>query len=151
MAIYDVDNGRTYLDGLERAQQIARIGEKIEVLGGVRAQIYDYLTQRAEMNADVNVEEVASELNKKTSAIRRGLNNLKSKGLAAVVRQEDTGARPRNYWLLSEASRSWSLGLSFTHYLDSDVPFAKENNKNIVFNSQDGLSLIHISEPTRPY
>ena len=64
MAIYETDGGWTYLDGLERAQKVARIGEKIEVLGGVRAQVYDYLTQRAEINADVSIDELASELNK---------------------------------------------------------------------------------------
>ncbi|MFZ9130080.1 MAG: AAA family ATPase, partial [Pseudomonadales bacterium] len=78
MAEYLQEGGWTFLDGLEQAQQVERIGQRIGELGGVRAQVFDYVATRAKLNADVSTEEVASELNKQISAVSRELRMLKS-------------------------------------------------------------------------
>ena len=139
MAEYLAEGGWTYLDGLEAAQQVERVRQRIMELGGVRSQVFDYLTMRTELNADVSADELATELNKGRSAVNRELQNLKAKGLAQVVREEDTGARPRSYWKISYAAQEVMSpgGVSF----ESFVPFANKNNKNILFNSQDSTAV----------
>ena len=139
MGRYEVEGGWSYLDGLESAQQVERVSQRISELGGVRAQVFDYLTLRTEINADVSAEELATELNKAKSAINRELRNLKGKGLAAVVREEQTGGHPRPFWKLSIAAETAMLpeAVPVVHI----VPISKENNKNNVFNSQDSTAV----------
>ena len=150
MAEYLAEGGWTYLDGLEQAQQVERVRQRISELGGVRASVFDYLTLRTELGADVSSDEVATELNKSRSNVSRELQNLKAKGLAFVCREEATGARPRPYWRLTKAAEQAVVysspgGLSF----ESSDSFDKEMNKINVFNSQDstavpaGMKLIH--------
>jgi hypothetical protein len=42
--------------------------------------------------------------------VSRELRSLKAKGLAEVAREEDTGSRPRKFWMASAAAMEWSLG-----------------------------------------
>ena len=42
----------------ERAQHVERVRQKIFELGGVRAQVFDYLTTRTELKADVCADEL---------------------------------------------------------------------------------------------
>ncbi len=104
MGRYEVEGGWTYLDGLEEAQQVERMRQRIAELGGVRAQVFDYITMRTELNADVSNDELATELNKTRSAMGRETRNLISRGLVSTVRQEETGVRPRSYFRLSIAA-----------------------------------------------
>lgn len=137
MGIYESDGGWRFLDGLERAQAVAQLGQRIIDLGsGVRAQVYDYLTRRAEMNADVSIDELATELNKQKAHMSRELSSLRAKGMAVVVRQEETGSRPRNFWSLSEAAREWSLGGSLEGINGNIGNQSLNTNKSIIFNSQ---------------
>ena len=147
MGVYLDEGGWCFLDGLERAQAVTRLGFKIGHLGGVRAQIFDYLTQRAEVDADVCVEEVATELNKQMSHVRRELRLLKNEGLAAVVRQEETGGRPRLYWSLTDAAHEWALGDSLGDLNGLNDLKAFQTNKIIKINSQDGTA----KQPSQPF
>ena len=110
MGQYMPEGGWTYLDGLEQAQKVERAGQRIMELGGVRASVFDYLTLRTGLNADVSVEELATELDKQKGHVSRELRSLKAKGLAEPVRSEETGSRPRLYWMTSPAAMEWSLG-----------------------------------------
>ena len=147
MGVYLDEGGWCFLDGLERAQAVTRLGFKIGHLGGVRAQIFDYLTQRAEVDADVCVEEIATELNKQMSHVRRELRLLKNEGLAAVVRQEETGGRPRLYWSLTDAAHEWALGDSLGDLNGLNDLKAFQTNKIIKINSQDGTA----KQPSQPF
>lgn len=152
MAEYLSEGGWTYLDGLEAAQQVERVGQRIMELGGVRAQIYDYLTMRTELGADVPSDEISSEISKTRSNVSRELNALKSRGLAHVVRTEDTGSRPKLYWQLTPAAKEWSLRGSergFNGSFDNNDDLIK---KIIVSNSQDGTAelLTEAKESIRP-
>ena len=82
MGEYLSEGGWTYLDGLEAAQQVERIGKKIMELGGVRATVFDYTHKRCEAghHVDVCVEEIANSLSKQESAIARELRALKKQG-----------------------------------------------------------------------
>ena len=68
------------------------IHQRIMELGGVRASIFDYLTLRTGLNADVSAEELATELDKQKGHVSRELRALKAKGLAEPVRTEETGS-----------------------------------------------------------
>ena len=87
MGEYLSEGGWTYLDGLEAAQQVERIGKKIMELGGVRATDYTHKRCEAGHHVDVCVEEIANSLSSKR-ALSLELRALKSKGLAQVVRKE---------------------------------------------------------------
>jgi len=136
MAEYLAEGGWTFLDGLEAAQQAERVGRQIMELGGVRASVFDHIALRYECGADVCAEEVASELNKHTSAVRRELKTLKTKGLIFMCRKE--GTRP--YYTLSAASGSFwdqdSLRGSEAVLSVPFVPFGEKNKKNMEYNSQ---------------
>jgi len=110
MGQYMPEGGWTYLDGLEEAQKVERAGQRIMELGGVRASVFDYLTLRTGLNADVSPEELATELDKQKGHVSRELRALKAKGLAEPVRIEETGSRPRIFWMASPAAMEWSLG-----------------------------------------
>ena len=110
MGQYMPEGGWTYLDGLEEAQKVERAGQRIMELGGVRASVFDYLTLRTGLNADVSPEELATELDKQKGHVSRELRSLKAKGLAEPVRTEETGSRPRIFWMASPAAMTWSLG-----------------------------------------
>ena len=137
MGIYQDEGGWTFLDGLERAQAVSRIGQKIGELGGVRAQVFDYLTMRTEIGADVSADELATELNKIRSHMSRELNTLQTKGLAVVTRKEPSGSRPRRYWALSEAAAEWSLRGSQDGSDGLFGSFAIKTIKTNSFNSQE--------------
>ena len=142
MAEYLQEGGWTFLDGLEQAQQVERIGQRIGELGGVRAQVFDYVAARAKLNADVSTEEVASELNKQISAVSRELRMLKSKGLAFVCRKD--GQRP--FWTLTDAAHTFmsddALRGSGGVFLVNDVYLPKINKKNMVINSQSSTTAV---------
>lgn len=138
MGQYMDEGGWTYLDGLEAAQQVERIKQRITELGGTRVNVFDYLTMRTELQADVSSDELATELNKTRSAMARELKILKSKGLADVVRYEETGGRPRPFWMISEAAQeALSLGEVFfdKNVFKSEVDL--KNIKNNIFDSQE--------------
>jgi len=109
-AEYLAEGGWTAYGSLEEAQQVERTGQRIMELGGVRASIFDYLTMRTELGADVSVNELSTEVNKQTGHVSRELRALKAKGLAMVTRQEETGGRPKKFWSCSPAAMQWSLG-----------------------------------------
>lgn len=150
MAEYRDDGGWVFLNGLEAAQQVERVRGRVAELGGVRAQVFDYLTLRSELGADVCCDELATELNKSRSHISRELQNLADKGLAAVVRWEHTGARPRPYWRLTPAA-SEAMTVREDSLVSKDLfgSFAKETNKTKGFNSQDGTAVL-LSEGKEP-
>lgn len=110
MAEYKDEGGWTFLDGLEAAQQVERVRQRILEIGGVRGQVFDHLTMRNDLGADCCSEEIATELNKTRSNVCRELSNLKSKGLAVIIRKEETGGKPRPYWTISEAAAE-ALGI----------------------------------------
>lgn len=150
MAEYLQEGGWTFLDGLEQAQQVERIGQRIGELGGVRAQVFDYVATRAKLNADVSTEEVASELNKQISAVSRELRMLKSKGLAFVCRKD--GQRP--FWTLTDAAHAFmsddALRGSGGVFLVNDVYLAKINKKNMVINSQGSTAVLDHDQRKTP-
>ena len=80
MGQYMPEGGWTYLDGLEEAQKVERAGQRIMELGGVRASVFDYLTLRTSLNADVSPEELATELDKQIA-------QSKGSGCASSVRR----------------------------------------------------------------
>jgi hypothetical protein len=136
------EGGWTYLDGLEEAQKVERAGQRIMELGGVRASVFDYLTLRTGLNADVSADELATELDKQKGHVSRELRALKAKGLAEPVRAEETGSRPRNYWMASPAAMEWSLGGSeagFNGSLDLLPKRSLISNKS---NTQDGTAVL---------
>ena len=140
MGQYMPEGGWTYLDLLEAAQKVERAGSRIMELGGVRASVFDYLTTRTSLKADVSPEEVATELNKQMGHVSRELRSLKAKGLAEVAREEDTGSRPRKFWMASPAAMEWSLGGSeagFSGSLGSNPIKSIRSNKS---NSQDSTA-----------
>ena len=142
MGQYMPEGGWTYLDGLEEAQKVERAGQRIMELGGVRASVFDYLTLRTGLNADVSAEELASELDKQKGHVSRELRALKAKGLAEPVRTEETGSRPRNYWMASPAAMDWSLGGSeagSNGYLDLLPKRSLISNKS---NTQDRTAVL---------
>lgn len=114
MGRYEVEGGWAFLDGLENAQQVERVKQRIYDLGGVRAQVFDYLTLRREAGADVCCDELANELNKTRTNMSREIKNLGSKGLVDVTRLEPTGSRPRPYYSLSEPAAE-AMGLAASH------------------------------------
>ena len=108
-------------------------------LGGVRASVFDYLNLRTELQADVSADELGTELNKTRSNVSRELNNLKNKGLASVVRWEDTGSRPKPYWQLSPAAaEAMSPGGQSFGSFDS---FGNKINRINKINSQDSTAV----------
>lgn len=137
MAEYQEEGGWTFLDGLESAQQVERVGQRIMELGGVRAQVFDYLSMRTELRADVSAEEVASELNKHKSAVTRELRALKQRGLACVCRMD--GKRP--FWQITEAASAFmgqdALRGSERVFDVSFVSLSQENKENMFSNSQE--------------
>ena len=112
MGEYLSEGGWTYLDGLEAAQQVERMGQKIMGLGGVRQQVFDYLTMRSELGAAVTSDELATELNKTRSAMNRELRILKGTGLVRVTGAVETGSRPTQLWLISPAAQMFLSGSS---------------------------------------
>ena len=141
MGQYMDEGGWTFLDGLEAAQQVEKVRQRIMELGGVRVNVFDYLTMRTELQADVSTEELATELNKTRSNMARELNILKSKGLAHVVRWEKTGTRPRPFWKISpSAEEALSLGGSQDDFFDLSDSFPNKINKINKFNSQDSTA-----------
>lgn len=146
MAEYLAEGGWTFMDGLERAQQVERVRQRIMELSGVRAAVFDYLTVRTELGADVSTEELSTELNKSRSNASRELNNLKAKGLAFVARWEGNGSRPRPFWKLSEAAaEAMSPG---GHSFDSFDPLDNKINRINIFNSQDSTAVLE-TDPKR--
>jgi len=137
MAEYQDEGGWTFLNGLEAAQQVERVGQRIMELGGVRAQVFDYLSMRTELHADVSADELATELNKHRSAVTRELRALKQRGLAYVCRMD--GKRP--FWQITEAAGTFMghepLRGSERVFDVSFVPIGQENKKNMFSNSQD--------------
>jgi len=142
MGQYMPEGGWTYLDGLEEAQKVERAGQRIMELGGVRASIFDYLTLRTGLNADVSAEELATELDKQKGHVSRELRALKAKGLAEPVRTEETGSRPRIYWMASPAAMEWSLGGSEPGSNGSVGSFPIKSIKSNISNSQDDTSVL---------
>ena len=146
MAEYLQEGGWTFLDGLEKAQQVERIGQRIGELGGVRAQVFDYVATRAKIQADVSVEEVASELNKQISAVNRELRLLKSKGLVSVSRKDSQ----RPFWTLTEASAAFmsddSLRDSEGVYPVHHVYLSKINKINNIYNSQSSTAVLEADQ-----
>jgi hypothetical protein len=142
MGQYMPEGGWTYLDGLEEAQKVERAGQRIMELGGVRASIFDYLTLRTGLNADVSTEELATELDKQKGHVSRELRALKAKGLAEPVRTEETGSRPRIYWMASPAAMEWSLGGSEPGSNGSVGSFPIKSIKSNISNSQDDTSVL---------
>ena len=147
MGIYQDEGGWCFLDGLEAAQAVNRMLAKIKTLGGVRVQVFDYLTSRYDVAGDVSADEIANELNKQRSAVNRELRMLKSEGLCVVSREEETGSRPRRYWTLSEAAQEALEGKSSAvsqnqHFIDPFVPFPIKNNKNKDINPQWGTAVL---------
>ena len=146
MAEYLPDGGWTFMDGLERAQQIERVRQRIMELSGVRAAVFDYVTVQTELGADVSTEELSTELNKSRSNASRELNNLKAKGLAFVARWESNGSRPRPFWKLSEAAaEAMSPG---GHSFDSFDPLGNTINRINKINSQDSTAVLE-TDPKR--
>lgn len=142
MAEYQDEGGWLYLDGLEAAQQVERVGQRIMELGGVRAQVFDYLSMRTELRADVPAEEVASQLNKQQSAVTRELRALKQRGLAYICRKD--GKRP--FWQITEAAAAF-MGHSALREPERvfDVSFVslpQENIKNMEYNSQSSTTAV---------
>ena len=107
MAEYLAEGGWTYLDGLEQAQQVERVGQRIMELGGVRASVFDHLTLRTELGADVSPDELSTELNKQRGHVSRELRALKTKGLAQIHREEPSGGKPRRFWVASAPAMEW--------------------------------------------
>ena len=142
MGQYMPEGGWTYLDGLEEAQKVERAGQRIMELGGVRASVFDYLTLRTGLNADVSAEELATELDKQKGHVSRELRALKAKGLAEPVRTEETGSRPRIYWMTSPAAMEWSLGGSEPGSNGSVGSFPIKSIKSNISNSQDDTSVL---------
>jgi len=142
MGQYMPEGGWTYLDGLEEAQKVERAGQRIMELGGVRASVFDYLTLRTGLNADVSAEELATELDKQKGHISRELRSLKAKGLAEPVRSEETGSRPRLYWMASAAAMEWSLGGSDQGSNGLFGSFPIKSNKSNISNSQSGTAVL---------
>ena len=140
MGQYMDEGGWTYLDGLEAAQQVERIGQRIMELGGVRATVFDHLTVKHRMNVDVSSAELAGELNKHTSAISRELKILKAKGLVVESRRQE---HVRFYELSTSAKTWWdqsALGLSEGVFPVDPVNHLLFNKKNNFNNSQDGTA-----------
>jgi len=137
MAEYQDEGGWIFLNGLEAAQQVERVGQRIMELGGVRAQVFDYLAMRTELHADVSADELALELNKHRSAVTRELRALKQRGLAYACRMD--GKRP--FWQITEAAGTFMghepLRGSERVFDVSFVPIGQENKKNMFSNSQD--------------
>ena len=142
MGQYMPEGGWTYLDGLEEAQKVERAGQRIMELGGVRASVFDYLTLRTGLNADVSVEELATELDKQKGHVSRELRALKVKGLSIPVRAEETGARPRIYWMASPAAMEWCLGGSEQGSNRSYGSLSIESIKSNISNTQDNTSVL---------
>jgi hypothetical protein len=142
MGQYMPEGGWTYLDGLEEAQKVERAGQRIMELGGVRATVFDYLTLRTGLNADVSVEELATQLDKQKGHVSRELRALKAKGLSIPVRAEETGSRPRIYWMASPAAMEWCLGGSEPGSNRSNGSLSVESIKSNKSNSQDGTNVL---------
>jgi len=141
MGQYMPEGGWAFLDGLEAAQQVERVRRKIMELGGVRANVFDYLNLRTELKADVSAEELAAELTKSRSNVSRELANLKANGLAVVVRWEATGSRPRAFWQVSPScSQAMALREDKCDSFDSFDKNSKRLKRINVFNSQDNTS-----------
>jgi len=135
MAEYLAEGGWTYLDGLEAAQQVERVRQRIMELGSVRASVFDYLTMRSELNADVSTDELATELNKQRSHMARELQALKTKGLACVSRMEPTGGRPKPYWRLTDAAVEAMTLREGNNVNNGNKPLV--SNKTIISNFQN--------------
>ena len=146
MGEYLEEGGWTFLDGLEAAQQVEKTGQRIMELGGIRAQVFDELTVKHDMNVDVAADELASHMNKHTSAIQRELRTLAIKGLASVSRKQGKKA----FYELSESAKSWwdhsSLRDSERVFSVISVSFSEKNKKNIYNNSQDGTAELPAEE-----
>jgi DNA-binding transcriptional ArsR family regulator len=146
MGEYLEEGGWTFLDGLEAAQQVEKTGQRIMELGGIRAQVFDELTVKHDMNVDVAADELASHMNKHTSAIQRELRTLTTKGLASVSRKQGKKA----FYELSESAKSWwdhsSLRDSERVFSVISVPFSEKNKKNIYNNSQDSTAELPTEE-----
>ena len=146
MGEYLEEGGWTFLDGLEAAQQVEKTGQRIMELGGIRAQVFDELTVKHDMNVDVAADELASHMNKHTSAIQRELRTLAIKGLASVSRKQGKKA----FYELSESAKSWwdhsSLRDSERVFSVISVSFSEKNKKNIYNNSQDGTAELPTEE-----
>lgn len=138
MAEYLAEGGWTAYGSLEAAQQIERVGQKVMELGGVRAQVFDYITQRHELGADVCADEISVEINKHKNAVSRELRILKSKGLIQLARKD--GTRP--YHRLTDAAAAfWDEELlrdTGSVFPVLSVFFGKENKKNTVSDFQEG-------------
>ena len=142
MGQYMPEGGWTYLDGLEEAQKVERAGQRIMELGGVRASVFDYLTLRTGLNADVSPEELATELDKQKGHVSRELRSLKAKGLAVPVRAEETGSRPRIFWMASPAAMEWSLGGSEAGSNGSLDLLPKRSLISKRLNTQEGTAVL---------
>ena len=146
MAEYLQEGGWTFLDGLEAAQQVERVGQRIMELGGVRAQVFDYLSMRTELHADVPAEEVASQLNKQQSAVTRELRALKQRGLAYVCRKDGK----RQFWQITEAAGAFMghppLREPERVFNVSFVSFPEKNIKNMKYNSQGSTKAVQPEE-----
>lgn len=135
-AEYLAEGGWTAYGSLEEAQQVERIGQRIMELGGVRASVFDYLTMRTELGADVSVQELANEINKQMGHVSRELRALRVKGLAVETRQEETGSRPKKFWAASPHAMDWSLGVSQAGFSGSGGSFPIRSNRSIESNFQ---------------
>ncbi len=141
MGEYLTEGGWTFMDGLEAAQHVEKIGQRIMELSGVRCQVFDELTVKHEMNVDVGADELAAHMNKHTSAVRRELKTLKTKGLVVVSRKQGKQA----FYELSEPAKAWwdnsALRDSEPVFSVSFVPFSEKNKKNMYNNTQGGTDV----------
>ena len=146
MGEYLAEGGWTFLDGLEAAQQVEKIGQRIMELGGIRASVFDELTVKHDMNVDVAADELASHMNKHTSAVTRELKVLKNKGLVAVARKDVQ----KVFYELSESAKAWwdqsALRGSEPVFPVNDVYLPKKNKKNMIYNSQDSTAELPAEE-----
>ena len=140
MGEYLAEGGWTFLDGLEAAQQVERTGQRIMELGGIRKEVFQTLTTKHEMNVDVSAAELASEMNKHTSAIRLELKTLVARTLVSISRKQGKQC----FYELSPSAKGWwdqfELRDSEGHFSALSVPFSEKNKRNNKINSQDGTA-----------
>lgn len=139
-AVYQNEGNWTSLGSLEQAQQIEAVRKKISSLGGVRADVFDYLKMRSELGADVPADEIGLNLKpaKTVSNVSRELDNLVGMGLAFVSRHEPTGHRPKRHWMATDAVLK-----------TNDVAFESPRAANSGFNDSvdfNGIKTITIKE-----
>lgn len=131
MAQYMGEEGWKPLGSLEKAQAADRVLQKIGQLGQtIRGSVFDYVTMRSNLGADVCADEVATELDKKRQNTSRELRLLEKGGLIVCSRQEDTGSRPKKYFSISPAAAE-ALDPSFPHQapqIDSPDSFGTSIN-----------------------